>query len=90
MAGFALDLTVMDEGGTPWDLTLRHKRDKARRMLREQKPYMLIGPPACKGFSAWRALNLSKSKDPEAMREAKTASIVHLGFVASLYREHAD
>ena len=90
MAGFALDLTVTDEDGTPWDFTLRHKREKARRMIREQKPYMLIGSPACKGFSTWQALNLSKSKDPEAMRKAKVASIVHLDFVASLCREQAD
>ena len=63
MAGFALDLTVMGEDGQPWDFTQRDKRETARRLVREQKPYMLIGSPACKGFSTWQALNLSKSKD---------------------------
>ena len=47
MAGFSLDLTVMDEDGLPWDFNNQAKREKARRIVREQKPYMLIGSPAC-------------------------------------------
>ena len=90
MAGFALDLTVLDEDGTPWDFTQRDKREKARRLVRQQKPYMLIGSPACKEFSTWQFLNAAKSKDPEAMRRAKTAAILHLDFVCSLYQEQLD
>ena len=90
MAGFALDLTVMDEDGQPWDFSNEDKRQKARRMVREQKPYMLIGSPACKDFSAWQSLNMARTKDPEAMRRAKIGSIVHLDFVASLYEDQAE
>ena len=90
MAGFALDLTVLGEGGTPWDFSSPLKRAKARRLVREQKPYMLIGSPQCKDFSTWQYLNESKSSDPEAMRRAKVGSIVHLDFVASLYREQVE
>ena len=53
MAGFALDLTVLDEDDTPWAFTRLQKRVEARRFVREQKPYMLIGSPACEGFSTW-------------------------------------
>jgi hypothetical protein len=90
MAGFALDLTVLDEDGEPWDFTVLEKREKARKLVRVQKPYMLIGSPSCKGFSTWQALNIAKAKDPEAMRRARAASILHLDFVASLYQEQAD
>ena len=44
--GFAFDLTVIDpDDGMPWDFTRNHKRDKARRMQREQKPILLLGSP---------------------------------------------
>jgi molybdopterin-biosynthesis enzyme MoeA-like protein len=46
--GFALDLTVLDEDGVPWDFNSLDKREKARRIVREQKPSMVIGSPACK------------------------------------------
>ena len=50
--GFALDLTVNDpEDGTPWEFSRPEKRDKARRMVRGQKPYVLIGSPECRAFS---------------------------------------
>ena len=84
MAEFALDLTVLDEDGEPWDFTNEDKRMNARRLVREQKPYMLIGPPARKDFAIWQYLNEAKVKEPAAMRRARIASIMHLGFVASL------
>ena len=87
MAGFALDLTVIDEDGEPWDFTVESKRQRARQLVREQKPYFLIGSPACKDFSTWQALNMAKAKDPEAMKRARIASIMHLDFVTSLYQE---
>ncbi len=34
MAGFALDLTVPDEDGAPWDFNRKDKREKARRLVR--------------------------------------------------------
>ena len=44
LPGFALDLTVLDPSdGLPWDFNLEAKREKARRMVREQRPYLLIG-----------------------------------------------
>ena len=53
--GFALDLTVVDPSdGLRWDFSRKSKREKATALLRLQKPYMLIGSPACKAFSTWQ------------------------------------
>ena len=44
LLGFALDLTVVDPtDGMPWDFSRRTKRERARDIMREQKPYVLIG-----------------------------------------------
>ena len=48
LPGFAFDLTVVDpEDNLPWDFTRSEKRERARELIREQKPYMLIGSPEC-------------------------------------------
>ena len=47
--GFALDLTVNDpHDNCPWDFSRADKRRRALELLREQKPYLLIGSPECK------------------------------------------
>ena len=66
--GFALDLTVVDPSdGLPWDLGRKSKRDKATALLRQQKPYMLIGSPAFKAFIAWQVLIRARTRDAAAM-----------------------
>ena len=83
MAGFAFDIMVLDpDDGQPWDLSVKAKRDKARAMIREQRPFMLIGSPMCTAFSTWQRLNAARSKDPDAMRRAKEGAILHFNFVA--------
>ena len=43
--GFALDLTVVDpEDGRPWDFNQRDKREKGRKMQREQRPFSSLDP----------------------------------------------
>ena len=52
--GFALDLSVNDpDDGMPWDFDEKAKRDKARRLLQEQRPQFIIGSPASTAFSAY-------------------------------------
>ena len=88
MPGFSFDITVLDpDDGMPWDFSIPEKRAKARRKLREQKPYLLVGSPMCTQFSTWQYLNEHRSTDKAGMRRAKIAAIVHLDFVASLYEE---
>ena len=51
-----------DDGQAP-DFCSKAKRDKARRMIREQRPTLLIGSPMCTQFSSWQYLNFAKSAD---------------------------
>ena len=91
MAGFAFDITVLDpDDGQPWDFNVKAKRDKARAMIREQRPYTLIGSPMCTAFSTWQRLNAARTRDPAAMERAKQGAILHLNFVAELYAEQLD
>jgi len=54
--GFALDLTVNDpEDGQPWDFSKSGKGDKALKMVRRDKPLLVIGSPHCAAFPTWQA-----------------------------------
>ena len=91
MPGYAMDLTTVDpDDGLPWDFSRKSKRNKARRMLREQRPYLVIGSPQCKEFSTWQYLNAQRFPDDGRRQEARKAAEVHLEFVASLYRDQLD
>ena len=91
LLGFALDLTVVDPtDGMPWDFSRRTKRERARDIMREQKPYMLIGSPACKAFSTWMNLNRARTADTTTMDKALADAKRHVEFVISLYREQID
>ena len=44
--GLALDLTIPDPlDNLPLDFTLKSKRDRARQLMAEQEPILLIGSP---------------------------------------------
>ena len=58
--GFALDLSGEDENGESWDFTRADMRAKARALLLEEKPFLLIGSPPCTAFSSWQALNVAR------------------------------
>ena len=89
--GFAFDLTTVDpDDGQPWDFNDPAKRAKARRMLREQRPFLIIGSPMCRYFSTWQRLNEVRTKDPAALARAKAAAIVHLDFMAELYHDQLE
>ena len=55
--GFALDLSGEDENGESWDFTRADMRAKARALVLEEQPFLLIGSPPCTAFSTWQALN---------------------------------
>ncbi len=91
LPGYALDLTVNDPSDDqPWDFSIEHKRERARQLLREQKPYVLVGSPECKQFCTFQAINAARSSDRGAVDRAKTAAIVHINFVCELYQEQID
>ena len=88
LPGVALDITVNDPlDGKPWDFNLESKRQRARQIIREQRPYCLIGSPMCTAFCTWQALNEAKSNNSDEIKRNRIKAIVHLDFVAELYAE---
>ena len=83
-AGFALDLTRLQEDGTPWDFDVEANRQKALDMVLQEKPMMLVGSPMCTAFCAWQKLNAHK-RDPKVVQEEWQRAMVHLRFVCKLY-----
>ena len=86
--GFSLDLTVLDSDGTPWDFSKEDKRKRALKLIRKQKPDLLVGSPMCRAFSSLQGLNRAR------MGEVKYQAMLehgreHLKFVAELYEEQA-
>ena len=90
LPGYAFDLTTVDPAdGKPWDFSIAAKRERARALLREQKPYLLIGSPMCTAFSTWQRLNWARSNDRAGMARAYAEAVVHMRFVAELYAEQS-
>ena len=86
--GLALDLTINDpEDNKPWDFSVSAKRKRARLLLQDQRPYLLIGSPMCTMCSSWSSLNWAREADPENRRRRTVAAQVHMDFVVSLYHE---
>ena len=83
--GFALDLTVIDpEDGMPWDFGRPEKRQKAYRMVQEEKPMLLIGSPMCTAFSNLQKFN--RRKNPAMHQRMLDYAVMHISFCISLYR----
>ena len=88
-AGLSLDITTNDADGVPWDFNNPAMRAKARQLVRETKPRLLIGSPMCTWFSAMMHMNFSRM-DPKKVDEAIKNAISHLEFVCSLYKEQVE
>ena len=82
--GFALDLTVQNEQGLPWDFDLLENRQRARAMVEAEKPMLLIGSPMCTAFSAWQHLNKHR-RDPTVITKEYTRAMIHIRFCMELY-----
>ena len=85
--GVALDLTVLDpDDRLPWDFSLKHKRDRAERMLAHDRTYLLILSPMCKAFSTLHKLKkkrMGKLKCAEMVQQAR----VHLAFAMDIAKQ---
>ena len=91
LPGSALDLTVVDpDDGLPWDFSLRRKRIRARKIIREQRPYLIIGSPQCKEFCTWQKLSEARHPDEGQRAAAGEAAEVHLQFVAQRSQDEID
>ena len=83
--GFSLDLTEIDEiDGLPWDFRFQVKRERARALVKSQKPMLLVGSPECKKFSSWSHYNRSR-RDPAVVKRELVEAKLHMDFVCELY-----
>ncbi len=90
LPGYALDITVEDpDDGLPWDFDNPAKREKARKLIREQKPLFLIGSPMCTAWCTWQRLNEIRG-DGEKLRRAKVRARLRLDFTMELYAEQVE
>ena len=91
MPGTAFDLTTTDAKGEPWDFNIERKRQEAWRIVREEKPMVLIGTPMCTKFSAWAKLcNARWGRDPALVAREYRNAMVHLRFCCELYQYQID
>ena len=73
-----------------WDFSREDHRRRAWRLIKETKPYMVIGSPPCTMFSMLQELNLHLHKDDapwmaEFDRKWRFA-VQHIEFCAQIYR----
>ena len=71
--------------GKPWDFDRPEQREKARALIREQKPLLLIGSPMCTAFCQWQNIN-NKYRTKEQIKEMMFKARLHLRFTMELYR----
>ena len=86
--GLALDLTVPDENGEPWDFSRPSMRAKAEKLLDVQEPTRLVGLSMCTAFSTWQVIK-NKKCDHTMVQAEKKAGLVHLAWMCKLYAKQA-
>ena len=83
--GWALDMTTTDDEGKIWDFDDPKMRSKARKLVKESKPLLLIGSPECTAFSQLQYMNKDRYQDPEKAAEALRKALGHVEFMCELY-----
>ena len=71
---------------TGWNFDLKADRDRARQLLQDTRPKLLIGSPECKMFSNLQNM----TKWTEEKEHKRNAAMNHLNFVCDLYREQVN
>ena len=83
--GWALDLTATDEDdGTHWDFSLEAKREKAKALVKQDRPTMLVMSPMCGPFSKLQEVFNYPKKDPLEVEKLLEAALIHLKFTIEL------
>ena len=83
--GLSLDLTAPDPNGYVWDFSKHECRQKAFAMIRETRPYMIIGSPECTPFSTIQNLNMRTPEGKEKVERAREEGTKHLEFCCKIY-----
>ena len=83
--GYALDLTVPGPDGQHWDFSKPADRMKLRRLVKERRPFFIIGSPPCTVYSAMQNYRRSMPGGEERLRKARLLVDRHLEFCCELY-----
>ena len=82
-AGWALDLSVNQDNGEPWDLSIPKNQVAALKMQEEEAPHLLIASPMCAAFSSLQHFNY-RDMTPKELEEKLRAAIEHLDFAMKM------
>ena len=83
--GWSLDLTLNDPlTGQPWDFNKKEVRARVRELIRDSKPFMLIGSPPCTMFSTLQNMNKANRNEEEFNLRMEVAK-KHIRFCLELY-----
>ena len=75
----------MDAEGRAWDFDDMDRRDAAWKVIKRDKPMLVVGSPMCTQFCL--LLNISKEKrDPAIVAEKLRKARVHLSFCMEIYK----
>jgi hypothetical protein len=85
-AGMTFDLR-MGRDGKKWDFLKAADRAKARQLISQEKPFIVIGSPPCTDFSSWNTRLNHKRMSEQEVRRRKAEAEVLLGFAIEVY-EH--
>ena len=89
LPSFAMDLATTDEDGKAWDFDKKQMRDRARALIEEQYPYLLIGFPMRTAFCKWHDLNKMRY-GPGKYRREYIRAMIHFRFAGGLYKQQID
>jgi hypothetical protein len=83
VAGSTFDLR-MDAQGRSWDFLVKGDRDRARKQIEDEKPYLVVGSPPCTYYSILTQSNYSRM-DPLKVARRKAEAKVLLDFAMQIY-----
>lgn len=83
--GCSLDLTAKAPDGTIWDFSRIADQRKCWQLVRKCRPFLVIGSPPCRLFSALQ--NLSRMKQgEERFQQRLRQAVMHVDFCVRLYK----
>ena len=84
--GWSLDLTTVDPlNGRPWDLSVPTVQSRVRKLVRDTRPFCIVGSPPCTAFSPLQEISRAK-RDPKKMLKELDMAKKHVKFCVELYK----
>ena len=81
--GWSLDMSTCDRNGEPWNFDDAACRQRAKQLVIDTKPLLLVLSPMCRFFSQLQ--NLSKNtRDQENFEKNRRIAVQHLNFCIEL------